>query len=613
MIQAEVNNLPQSDNTKSEGGFVMTGIMKFFRKKAVPDSKKAGENRNMELLTLPGTRLYRKNNYILIHKKRLQIIGLLFIAAYGLLLCRLFYIQVYMGKHYSERVVRQRMVHIPISSNRGIIYDRNMIPITDREARKVVIAYPDYVYDKKTAIETISKACGIQREDVEKKMDSADTAEFICETEQNEYLSLIESGRIRGVIAVEKRLRYADDNIARHVVGYIGKTDKTGQMGIEKSMNSYLESRGSDSIAAVVDSGKNIIRGLGFRKVEAAGDGVSYSLKLTLDYHIQNIIETAMEKNGVEGSIVVMDVKSGDILGMASKPDFDQGNVDKYLKSSGNELINKSIWQFDLGSIFKTVVAAAAIEGGYVNPENRYKCQGYADVGSSRIKCSTYKTHEDREINMKEAFALSCNSTFIQIGTATGAENILEMAGRLGLGQKLCFTIPEEKAGYIPSAQEDGIGNISIGQGKIQVTPLQVTCMMAAIANNGIRNDPQMVDSLITEKGLTVKKLERSRPQIVLNPITSKLLKDMLHEVTVTGTGKQANMDEYGGCCGKTSSAQTGINEGEVVHGWFAGFVPYEKPKYAITVFIYNGQSGGGAAAPLFKEVASQILTTVKR
>ena len=138
-------------------------------------------------------------------------------------------------------------------------------------------------------------------------------------------------------------------------------------------MNSYLESRGSDSIAAVVDSGKNIIRGLGFRKVEAAGDGVSYSLKLTLDYHIQNIIETAMEKNGVEGSIVVMDVKSGDILGMASKPDFDQGNVDKYLKSSGNELINKSIWQFDLGSIFKTVVAAAAIEGCllYTSPSPR--------------------------------------------------------------------------------------------------------------------------------------------------------------------------------------------------------------------------------------------------
>lgn len=567
-----------------------------------------------ELLTLPGTRFYRKNNYVLIHKKRLQIISLIFIVLYGFLMCRLFYIQVYRNKYYSEKVVRQRMVNIPISTNRGILYDRNMIPITDREIKKVVIAYPAFVYDKKAAIDAISKACGIGRENVEKKMESsADTTEFICEIEQNEYLSLIESGRIRGVIAVEKRLRYANDNIAKHVVGYIGKTDKIGQMGIEKSMNSYLESSGSDSIAAVVDSGKNIIRGLGFRKVEAADDGLSYSLKLTLDYHIQNIIETAMEENDIQGSIVVMDVKNGDILGMASKPDFDQDNVEKHVDSSGNELINKSIWQFDLGSIFKTVVAAAAIEGGHINTEKKYKCHGYIDVGNKRIKCATHKTHENREINMKEAFALSCNSTYIQIGMETGAENILEMAGKMGLGQKLCFTIPEERAGYIPEVQEDGIGNISIGQGKIQVTPLQVTCMMAAIANNGIRNDPQLIDSLITDKGLTVKKLERSRPQIVLNPITSKLLKDMLHEVTVTGTGKQANIDEYGGSCGKTSSAQTGINQGEVVHGWFAGFAPYEKPKYAITVFIYDGQSGGGAAAPLFKEVASKILTTVKR
>lgn len=567
-----------------------------------------------EFLTLPGTRLYRKNNYVIIHKKRLQIIGLIFIAIYGLLMCRLFYIQVYKSKYYSERAVRQRMVNIPISTNRGIIYDRNMIAITDREIKKVVIAYPAFVYDKKAAIDAISKACGIQKEDVEKRMESsADTTEFICETEQNEYLSLIESGRIRGVIAVEKRLRYADDNIAKHVVGHIGKKDKIGHMGIEKSMNSYLESSSSDSIAAVVDSGKNIIRGLGFRKVEAAEDGVSYSLKLTLDYHIQSIIETAMEENNIQGSIVVMDVKSGDILGMASKPDFDQDNVDKYISSNGNELINKSIWQFDLGSIFKTVVAAAAIEGGHVNTEKKYKCQGYIDVGKNRIRCATHKTHAEREINMKEAFALSCNSTYIQIGMETGAENILEMAAEMGLGQKLCFTIPEEMAGYLPEVQEDGIGNISIGQGKIQVTPLQVTCMMATIANNGIRNDPQLVDSLITEKGLTVKKLERSRPQIVLNPITSKLLKDMLHEVTLTGTGKEANMEEHGGSCGKTSSAQTGIKEGEVVHGWFAGFVPYDKPKYAITVFIYDGKSGGGAAAPLFKEVASKILTNVKR
>lgn len=567
-----------------------------------------------ELHTMPGTRLYRKNNYMIIHKKRLQIVGIAFLILYALILSRLFYIQVFKGSDYSEKAVRQRMVYIPISTNRGIIYDRNMIPITDRDVRKVVIAYPAFVFDKAAAIETISKACGISRDSVQKKMESTlDTVEFTCGEGQNEYMSLIDSGRIKGVIAVEKRLRYGDMDLARHVVGYIGKTDKIGHMGIEKSMNSYLESSGSDSIAAVVDSGRNIIRGLGFRKVEVPEDGVSYSLKLTLDYHIQRIIEDVMEKNKIEGSIVVMDVRNGDILGMSSKPDFDQDNVDKYLKSSGNELINKSVWQFDLGSVFKTVVAAAALEGSHVNPAEKFKCDGYIDVGSNRMKCSTYNTHDDREIDMKEAFALSCNSTYIQIGEKTGAQEILDMAVKLGFGQKLCFTIPEENAGYIPTVQEDGIGNISIGQGKIQATPLQVTSMMATIANNGIRNDPQLVEALITDKGLTVKKMERSRPQIVLNPITSRYLKEMLHEVTLTGTGKQANLEDLGGSCGKTSSAQTGIAEGEVVHGWFAGFVPYEKPQYAITVFIYNGQSGGRAAAPIFKEVAAEILQVVKR
>lgn len=609
-----MNNLPQSDNTKIEGGFILSRILNMFKKTGEAEHKNEEENKSTEIHTLPGTRLYRKNNYMIIHKKRLQIIGISLILIYALLLSRLLFIQVYMGKEYTRKAVQQRMVYIPISTNRGIIYDRNLIPITDREVKKVVVAYPAFVYDKKAAIETISKACGISREIVEKKMDSSqDTVEFICEIKQNEHLSLIDSGRLKGVISVEKRLRYTEDSIAKHVVGYIGKTDKLGNMGIEKSMNSYLEGRGSDSIAAVVDSSKNIIRGLGFRKVEAPKDGVNYSMKLTLDYHIQSIIEKALEDNDIQGSIVVLDVKNGDILGMVSKPDFDQSNVEKYMKSSGNELINQSVWQFDLGSIFKTVVAAAAIEEKMVNSDEKYKCEGYIDVGSKRIKCSTYKSHENREIDMKEAFALSCNTAYIKIGTRIGAENILEMAEKLGFGQKLCFTIPEEKAGYLPTAQEDGIGNISIGQGKIQVTPLQVTSMMATIANNGIRNDPQLVEALITDKGLTVKKLERSRPQIVLNPTTSKLLKDMLHEVTLTGTGKQANMEEYGGSSGKTSSAQTGIDDGEVVQGWFTGFVPYAKPKYAITVFIYNGQSGGGAAAPIFKEVATEILEVVKR
>lgn len=561
------------------------------------------------------TRISRKKAYQNIQRKRLKTMALLFAVAYGFLLCRLFYIQVFMNKEYSKRAVQQRMVYVPVSTNRGIIYDRNMIPLTEREIKKTVIAYPNYLHDRETAIETIAKACGISREIVKEKMDGTlNAVEFICNEEQNEYMSLIESGRIKGVIALEKRLRYTENDIATHVIGYISKTDKKGQMGVEKSMNGYLEADGSDNIVAVVDSSKNIIPGLGFRKVDSLSDGTNYSIKLTIDYHIQRIIEEVLQKYNLEGSIVVMDVKSGDILGMASMPDFDQNNVDKYLKSDGKELINNSIWQFDLGSVFKTVVAAAALEEGTASITDKFKCEGYIDVGNKTIKCSTHKSHENMEIDMGEAFALSCNSSFIQIGMRTGAKKILEKAKDLGFGQRLCFMLPEEKAGNLPSPNEDGIGNISIGQGKIQATPLQVTTMMSVIANNGIRNDPQIVSELITDKGITVKKVERSRPQIVLKPRTARLLKDMLYRATQEGgTGWLANVDEYGGSCGKTSSAETGINEGKVVHGWFAGFFPYEKPQYAITVFIYNGKAGGNSAAPIFKEVAIKLIENVKR
>lgn len=549
-----------------------------------------------------------------VQKKRLQAIGFIFILVFAVVVGRLTYIQVIQGDDYAKKAVQQRMVSIPVDINRGAIYDRNMIPFTDREIKKTVIVYPAYIQNKQASIETISKACGIPEATVASRINgSSDTVEFISQYMDNEYLRLIESSRLKGVIAVEKELRYSPSGIAKHAIGYISKTDKKGQMGIEKSMNSFLSGSASDSIIAVVDSSKNIIPGLGFRKVEVNKDGLNYSVKLTLDYHIQKIVEDVMKKNNVSGSVVVMDVSNGDIVGMASMPDFDQDNLDKYLNSSGNELINKSVWEFDFGSIFKTVVAAAAFENKIITPDFKTRCTGSIKSGNTTIKCSTYSTHKDRELDVKSGFALSCNTEFVTIGTKVGAEKILDMAKRFGFGQKQCPFLPEEKAGYIPTPQEDGIGNISIGQGKIQVTPLQVTSMMATIADDGIRHAPNLVDSLLDSNGIVVKKLDRSKPEVIVSPSTCAILKDMLLEVTRTGTAKQANMDEYGGCSGKTSTAETGINSGEVTHGWFAGFFPSNAPQYAMTVFVYNGQSGGKAAAPIFKEIAVRMLEEVKK
>lgn len=546
-------------------------------------------------------------------QKRLRALGILFIFVFAVILVRLFWIQVVKSESYLARAADQRQYEFQSSIARGQIFDRNMIPFTDRELKKF-IAITEYVTDKNATAEVVARAAGITKEEVlEMIKDSDGIVELKAKDFSNKDIEAIEKGMVKGVSILEKKIRYSNESLARHVIGYINKSDLNGIMGLEKSMNSILAQDGGERIVAIVDSHKNVIPSLGFRKVEIKGEDEKLGLKLTLDFHMQKITESVLKDNNINGSVVIMDIKTGDILAMASTPDFDPNNVGNYLSSKNDELMNKAISAYDLGSIFKTVVAAAAIENNIVTEDETFLCEGQIEVNNSFIKCSTYSTHENRPITLKEAFALSCNTTFVKVGTRVGAEKILEMAKRMGFSEKQCNELLEEKAGYLPRVREDGIGNISIGQGKIQVTPLQVTTMMAAIANNGIKNTPAIIDSVVdSESGKTIQTLSRSKPIMILNITTVNTLKEMLHVVTTIGTGKQANLDDFGGSSGKTSSAETGIKSGEIVQGWFAGFVPSDKPKYAITVFVYDGKAGGKVAAPIFREIAYRIFTEYK-
>jgi len=546
-------------------------------------------------------------------QKRHKTLGILFLLFFAAITARLFWIQVVRGDDYLIRAADQRQYIIENSVDRGQIFDRSMIPFTDRKLNKF-IAVTEYIDRKEETAALVAKAAGVSKEDILKMIKEAGGSfEIEAKDFNNAELNTIEKGMVKGVSVLEKKIRYTEDSLARHVIGYISKSDLSGIMGIEKSMNNILMQGGGERIVAIVDSHKNLIPSLGFRKVELDGKSEKFGIKLTLDFHIQKIVEDVLKSNDINGSAVITDIKSGDILAMVSTPDFDPNNVGNYLSSTNDELINKAISAYDLGSIFKTVVAAAAIENNLVNMEETFVCTGEIEVNNKLIKCSAYNIHKDRPINLKEAFALSCNTTFVKIGTRVGAAKILEMAKRMGFSEKQTSELLEEKAGYLPTTQEDGIGNISIGQGKIQVTPLQVTTMMATIANNGIMNMPNIIDSIVDDKtGKTIQTLTRSKPTMVLNTSTTKLLQELLHEVTVTGTGKQANLEEFGGSSGKTSSAETGIKSGEIVHGWFAGYVPSNKPQYAITVLVYNGKSGGKSAAPIFKEIAYRIFTEYK-
>ncbi|MDF2532321.1 MAG: penicillin-binding protein transpeptidase [Clostridia bacterium] len=546
-------------------------------------------------------------------QKRLKALGILFLLFFAAIVAKLFWIQVVRGESYLTRAADQRQYVFQSSVARGQIFDRNMIPFTDRELKKF-IAVTEYVTDKSATAEVVGRAAGVSKEEVLALMkDTSQPIELKAKDFSNKDIDSIEKGMVKGVSILEKKIRYSEESLARHVIGYIGKSDLNGVMGIEKSMNNILVQDGGERIVAIVDSHKNVIPSLGFRKVETNGEDVKLGIKLTLDFHIQKIVEDVLKENEINGSAVIMDIKSGDILAMASTPDFEPNNVGNYLNSKNDELMNKAIAAYDLGSIFKTIVAAAAIENNFIEEGETFICEGQIESNNKVIKCATHSSHENRPITFEEAFALSCNTTFVKVGTRVGADKILEMAKRMGFSEKQCSELLEEKPGYLPTVREEGIGNISIGQGKIQVTPLQVTAMMATIANNGIKNMPSIVDSVVdSDSGTTIQTMSRSKPAMVLNTSTVSPLKEMLQAVTTEGTGKQANMDDFGGSSGKTSSAETGIKSGDVLHGWFAGFVPSDKPQYAITVFVYDGKSGGKAAAPIFKKIAYRIFTEYK-
>jgi len=225
-----------------------------------------------------------------------------------------------------------------------------------------------------------------------------------------------------------------------------------------------------------------------------------------------------------------------------------------------------------------------------------------------------HKTEGHGSLNFLQGFSQSCNPVFIHTGLNLGYNTIIRMAKRFGFGMSLeLYDGMQQQSGNIPEKKYTSsreIANISIGQGEILVTPLQVVDMITAIANNGVRKKLNLVDAVVTNEGNIVKIIRREEDSRAISEEVAKKIQTMMHEATISGTGKNANLDEYGGAAGKTGSAETGwiVNGETKVHAWFAGFFPVNQPKYAAVVFVENGRQGGTAAAPVFKEIGEKIL-----
>lgn len=524
-----------------------------------------------------------------------------------LLIGRIYYIQIINGKSLREMAMKQWFKTIETIEQRGYIFDRNKIPFTNTVKEDYLIIQTKDI-DEGT-IEALGRVTDYRIEDLREMISRMDDEiRLPIKNYNSDELKQVVSNRY--ITILEKVKRYNQYGIASHVIGYINKSNNSGESGLEKYFNSQLTEGRYSKIGVVVDAKNKVLPGMGYINLES-NEGRKKNIVTTLDYKVQDIIEKNMDKNNYNGSIVVLNGNKGDILGMVSRPNFDQENIGSHLNSRNRELYNKGIQiTYPPGSIFKMIIAAVALEEDAIDEEHRFICEGFEDLSGTIIKCNAFDKGGHGKIDFQEAFSDSCNSAFIQMGKMVGGEKIIELASKFGLGSKTGIPIEGEASGVLPTydyIKGPGIGNTSIGQGMLEVTPLQVARMTNVFINRGIDVGINLVTRIEDDQGEIIEEFITQKSSKVISAETAEKVRKMMEAVVIEGTGKRAGMDgvESGG---KTGSAEAISGNGPTVHAWFTGFFIGDKSNYIVTIVVEDGEGGGQTAAPIFKSIVEDMI-----
>lgn len=532
---------------------------------------------------------------------RYKILGMVFTCFMCLLITRIYFIQIIEGSKYKEMMERQSRYKINHINSRGTIYDRNMISLTNAENATLLLVDSDIIEN------SLTKNIDIFIEQSSLLGDRSGKKYKIIKSKSSDIQALSNVFDQYLTYPIQTYNRYYEEQPAVHLIGYVNQWNNTGAIGLERSFESLLN-QSEPEIYATVDAKNNIIPGLGFqiKKVEE-----SHSLVTTLDIGLQKEVEKILKERNITGAVVILDTENGNILTSASSPTYNPNKVEEYLQSKNEELFNKAIQVgYPPGSIFKIIVAAAGLENGIINEKDTFICNGYEIINDTKIKCTAYEKGGHGEITLEEAFSVSCNSAFIQMGQKIGSEKILEMSKKFGLGSKTGVDLKEEYKGNLPSEQEvrgAGIGNLSVGQGSLLVTPLQCAKATAIIANGGIDKNVNLVKEIIDWKGNSVKTSDYILEK-VLSTKTAGMIEKFMEQTVKEGTANNLKCPRGVTIAGKTGSAQSVYSNQEVVHGWFTGYAPSDNPKYVITVFIQDGRSGRLGAVPVVQDIIDYLF-----
>lgn len=491
---------------------------------------------------------------------------------------------------------------VDIATLRGTIYDCNLQPLTNSGTVLYAAAKPSsYSLNQLRGKVTPD----VLRSVAERMQEGKPIAVKIGS-------SITQSSDIKEIAVPE---RYPPSALACHIIGY---TDGTGRgiSGIEKAYDNLL----SENLITVTagfstDANGRVMLG---EEIEVRGNQFPRKgVVLTIDKTVQRITEEALDSSGADcASAIVIEIESGAIRACVSRPAFDPENIAESLKNEKSPLINRALLPFSVGSVFKPVVASAALENG-ISEKYEYNCTGSIMLNGVIFNC--HKKDGHGVMNMENAVANSCNTYFISLALETGRENVIITAEKFGFGSEIMLADGiNASSGYLPSVSEldsdAATANISFGQGALLATPLQICNVTATLARGGVYIEPYLIEGETDENGVFTKIKSYSEKRQIISYENAALIRSFLEKVVTDGSGVRAK-SEYVTSAGKTATAQTGKSENgeEIYNAWFTGYFPADDPQYAVVILKENGGEGAISCAPVFKEIAENMVKNPKQ
>lgn len=483
----------------------------------------------------------------------------------------------------------QSSVKLDLYPERGNIFDENMQPLTGAENERITVFLPNE--KGVTAAGTLLK--GAEKSAVLERLRSKKPA-----------VSRRDSGNVPGAFSLDVPKRYSQSCPAAHLIGYING-EGHGVSGIEAGLDSVLYNCKSASVSVSVSATGDAL-GVQPRLVTPRDD-IS-DIVLTINANIQKAVENELKKVSA-GAAVVMET-NGEIKAMASTPSFDPNSPEKSLSESGSPFLNRALTDYSVGSAFKIVTAAAAIESG-ISPDICFECSGSLTVDGVKLYC--HKKDGHGVINMQTAIAESCNCYFYQLAMQTGAAAILKTTQNCGLAgeQNICTGISVPPALLPPLStlerSRPALCNFAIGQGTLSASPAAMAAVYGAVLNGGKSVSPYVVKGKLNADGFESLPND-SRTAYVMSAQTAEILKGFLISALQSGTGRAAYSEKVISG-GKTATAQTGQKQDgrEKNNGWFCGFFTAGGKTFTVAIMSEDCDVQKTTCSEMFKNISEQV------